>query len=690
MDQYIGKMLDNRYEILECIGTGGMAVVYKARDHRLNRLVAIKILKPELANDADFRRRFHDESQAVAMLSHANIVSVYDVSNSDGMNYIVMELIDGLTLKQYMQRRGTPLNWREAQHFITQIMRALSHAHGRGIIHRDIKPHNIMVLRDGSVKVTDFGIAQLASAAQNTMTQEAIGSVHYISPEQAKGSHVDCRTDIYSAGVVLYEMLTGRLPFEGDTPVAVAIQHIKSIPVPPCDLNPEVPRALEAITMKAMAPELNQRYGSAEEMLDDLKEFRKNPDFQVAAAPEAEAADEPTMVVPAKVITASVRVPVERREPERSSQPERKERRREEDEYDYDDEPPRQGGALPAVAAVLVILVFIVGMGYFLINFFIKDLFAEAPEYDVPNLLGYTLEQLEQNKSILGDFTLEVKGTIYSTEFPENQICEQSPEANTRVREGDKVITVSVSGGEDNMFMTPGNGWAARQALQKIQNEMGLQVKTEYAPSETITEGYVISYTPIDGIKVERGDEVTIVISTGPEQKQATVIPFVNVPIEDVKAQIKQLGLEVGKVDAYYSDEYAEGRVIWQSVNPGDKVDKGTAIDLWVSKGPEEPEPTPSEELPGSDPPVESDAPVEPTQDAAVPTSTQTITVDLNAYSGSVRVTIIVGEQTIYDNNVDANLNSTVSRQVSGSGLQNVSIYINETLVNSYPLDFGQ
>lgn len=690
MDQYIGKMLDNRYEILECIGTGGMAVVYKARDHRLNRLVAIKILKPELANDADFRRRFHDESQAVAMLSHANIVSVYDVSNSDGMNYIVMELIDGLTLKQYMQRRGTPLNWREAQHFITQIMRALSHAHGRGIIHRDIKPHNIMVLRDGSVKVTDFGIAQLASAAQNTMTQEAIGSVHYISPEQAKGSHVDCRTDIYSAGVVLYEMLTGRLPFEGDTPVAVAIQHIKSIPVPPCDLNPEVPHALEAITMKAMAPELNQRYGSAEEMLDDLKEFRKNPDFQVAAAPKAEAADEPTMVVPAKVITASVRVPVERREPERSSQPERKERRREEDEYDYDDEPPRQGGALPAVAAVLVILIFIVGMGYFLINFFIKDLFAEAPEYDVPNLLGYTLEQLEQNKSILGDFTLEVKGTIYSTEFPENQICEQSPEANTRVREGDKVITVSVSGGEDNMFMPPVNGWDARQALQKLQNEMGLQVKTEYAPSETITEGYVISYTPIDGIKVERGDEVTIVISTGPEQKQATVIPFINVPIEDVKAQIKQLGLEVGKVDAYYSDEYAEGRVIWQSVNPGDKVDKGTAIDLWVSKGPEEPEPTPSEALSESDPPVESDALVEPTQDAAVPTSTQTITVDLNAYSGSVRVTIIVGEQTIYDNNVDANLNSTVSRQVSGSGLQNVSIYINETLVNSYPLDFGQ
>ena len=248
MDQYIGKMLDNRYEILECIGTGGMAVVYKARDHRLNRLVAIKILKPELANDADFRRRFHDESQAVAMLSHANIVSVYDVSNSDGLNYIVMELIDGLTLKQYMQRRGTPLNWREAQHFITQIMRALSHAHGRGIIHRDIKPHNIMVLRDGSVKVADFGIARVASGGHSTLTQEALGSVHYISPEQARGSHIDARSDLYSAGVVLYEMLTGRLPFEGDTPVSVAIQHINSIPLSPRELDPTIPEALEAIT----------------------------------------------------------------------------------------------------------------------------------------------------------------------------------------------------------------------------------------------------------------------------------------------------------------------------------------------------------------------------------------------------------------------------------------------------------
>lgn len=244
MDQYIGKLLDNRYEILERIGVGGMAVVYKARCHRLNRLVAVKILKEELAQDAEFRRRFHDESQAVAMLSHPNIVAVYDVSRSSELDYIVMELIDGITLKQYMQKKGGKLSWREALHFITQIMKALSHAHGRGIIHRDIKPHNMMVLRDGSLKVADFGIARLTSAAQATLTQEALGSVHYISPEQARGSHIDARSDLYSAGVVLYEMITGRLPYEGDSPVAVAIQHINSIPLSPREIDPEIPEAL--------------------------------------------------------------------------------------------------------------------------------------------------------------------------------------------------------------------------------------------------------------------------------------------------------------------------------------------------------------------------------------------------------------------------------------------------------------
>ena len=688
MDQYIGKMLDNRYEILECIGTGGMAVVYKARDHRLNRLVAIKILKPELANDADFRRRFHDESQAVAMLSHANIVSVYDVSNSDGLNDIVMELIDGLTLKQYMQRRGTPLNWREAQHFITQIMRALSHAHGRGIIHRDIKPHNIMVLRDGSVRVTDFGIAQLASAAQNTMTQEAIGSVHYISPEQAKGSHVDCRTDIYSAGVVLYEMLTGRLPFEGDTPVAVAIQHIKSIPVPPRDLNPEVPKALEAITMKAMAPELGQRYASAEEMLDDLKEFRKNPDFQVASAGQENEADEPTRRVPSQIIAATVRTQGERREPE-SAPPERRERRWEPEEDDYDDDRSRQGGAAVAVAAVLVILIFIGVMGYFIFNFIIKDLLSpNVEEYTVPDLRGYTMEQLEQNPSILGSFKVEQGPTVFSEDVPEGQICDQNPVPDTRVREGNRTITVKISGGSDKLYMISVENWEVRQALNKLQNEMGLKVTlAEREYSETIAENYVISQSLMKDQLVNKGDEVVLVVSKGPEKPQATVTRFLNLSLEEAKSQIESLGLKVGKVDEYYSDEYDEGRVMWQSVEQGEQVDKGAAIDLWVSKGPEPaatPEPTPDQ----SEPPQESgDVPPEPTE-ALAPSSTQTITVDLSAYEGTVDVRIVVGEEEQFHGAVDANINDSVSKTITGSGLQIVYTYINGALVKSEPIQF--
>ena len=250
MENYIGRLLDSRYEILDVIGTGGMAVVYRALDHRLNRLVAVKILKDELSRNQEFRRRFHAESQAVAMLSHPNIVSVYDVSRSGDADYIVMELIEGITLKQYLEKKIN-LNWRETLHFSMQIAKALEHAHSRGIVHRDIKPHNIMTLKDGSIKVADFGIARVGSA-QNTLTREALGSVHYISPEQAKGARVDNRSDLYSLGVVMYEMLTGRTPYDGETPVSVAIQHINGTARRPSELMPGIPLGLEQIDRKSV------------------------------------------------------------------------------------------------------------------------------------------------------------------------------------------------------------------------------------------------------------------------------------------------------------------------------------------------------------------------------------------------------------------------------------------------------
>ncbi len=274
-EKYIGRLLDGRYEILEVVGTGGMAVVYKALCHRLNRLVAIKILKDDNQDDADFRRRFHAESQAVAMLSHPNIVNVYDVSTSEEADYIVMELLEGITLKEYMEKKGV-LNWKETLHFATQIAKALEHAHSKGIVHRDIKPHNVMVLKNGAIKVMDFGIACLISH-NNTMTKEALGSVHYISPEQAKAGHVDERSDLYSLGVVMYEMMTGRPPYDGENPVSVAIQHINGGATLPSVLNPNMPGGLEQIIMKAMAVKATKRYSSAGEMLTDMDAFRKDP-----------------------------------------------------------------------------------------------------------------------------------------------------------------------------------------------------------------------------------------------------------------------------------------------------------------------------------------------------------------------------------------------------------------------------
>ena len=310
MDQYIGTLLDNRYEILEVIGTGGMAVVYKARCNRLNRLVAIKVLKRELSQDEEFRRRFHAESQAVAMLSHPNIVSVYDVSHSNNLDYIVMELIEGITLKQYLEQKGR-LNWREALHFSTQIAKALEHAHSRGIIHRDIKPHNIMILKDGSVKVADFGIARISRAENQLSGGKAMGSVHYISPEQAKGDETDFTSDIYSVGVMMYEMLSGHLPFDADDVVEVAIKQITDKPKSLQELAPTVPHGLVEITERAMAKRPENRYASAAEMLGALNAYVEDPSivFNYTYLPDE---------IPEKVVEHSVKTKKEAPEPKKT------------------------------------------------------------------------------------------------------------------------------------------------------------------------------------------------------------------------------------------------------------------------------------------------------------------------------------------------------------------------------------
>ena len=566
MDQYIGKMLDDRYEILELIGTGGMANVYKARCHRLNRLVAIKILKSDLADNADFRRRFHDESQAVAQLSHANIVSVYDVSTNPDREYIVMELIDGITLKQYMERRGR-MDWRESLHFITQIMRGLSHAHSRGIIHRDIKPQNIMVLRDGSVKVADFGIACLANAGQ-TLTQEALGSVHYISPEQARGDRIDARSDIYSAGVVLYEMLTGRLPFEGDSAVSVAIQHLSSVPLAPRDIDPSIPEPLELICMKAMNSDPNKRYASADAMIEDLEKFRRDPSVdmdyirQELSKPAADS--EPTMPIPTAQVASAVKKHTGevRREPE-------------------DDEPPRRDkrsvaiiAGIFAAAVLLVVLLFKLILGDF-------GPAGSNKSYTVPDVRGMTVEEAQEAKSVKDIFTVHVQGTRKTDEYQPGQIVEQDPIAG-RTRKSNFVIEVYVAEEPEKVLMKDLTGMEYRQARVLLTDlGMSLKIESREESSDKYGANAVIRTEPAADEPLTAGQTVIIYYSTGPE---SVVVPtFTGQNIADATKNARDLGLTVGEI-TYDPYNIAEpGQVVEQTLEPTSEVPGGTKISFTVS-----------------------------------------------------------------------------------------------------------
>ncbi|WP_294755327.1 Stk1 family PASTA domain-containing Ser/Thr kinase [uncultured Flavonifractor sp.] len=697
MDQYIGKLLDNRYEILERIGIGGMAVVYKGRDHRLNRLVAIKILKEELAQDAEFRRRFHDESQAVAMLSHPNIMAVYDVSHSAELDYIVMELLDGITLKQYMQKKGGKLAWREALHFITQIMKALSHAHSRGIIHRDIKPHNIMVLRDGSLKVADFGIARLTSAAQATLTQEALGSVHYISPEQARGSHIDARSDIYSAGVVLYEMITGRLPYEGDSPVAVAIQHINSIPLSPREIDPEIPEALEAITMKAMASDVNQRYISADAMLADLEEFRKNPSINFDYTPAdllISEGDEPTQILGANTPHTVRTQPAHgARSPEDtyvSPAPHPRKSRPARVEDDYDDYPERGGSRLPIILAIVAVAVFVAGIGVFLwVSFFGG---AGETLYAVPSLLGKTLEEARADASVVSANFQIVEGGETDSDRPVGQIVSQDPVEGRNAAAG-ATITVILSNG---------SGYAdeeARQMPDLVEQDVRLAVSSlaalgyseeagnlviqkEY--SEDIAKDHVISTVPTKDTDLTDVAQVTLVVSDGEETLPVTVISFLEMTEEDARTAATNLGLDPVFEGSEYSSEYDEGDVCWQSITNGTQVAEGTTIRFRVSLGPD-PAATPSPSVEPS--PEATPAPTPDDGEEELKPYTFNVSLPRDGRE-SVQVNVTVGDgQYSYSNTYDTIMQS-IPITVYGSGTQEIRVYFDGELAETTTYDF--
>ena len=585
MDQYIGKMLDNRYEILERIGTGGMAVVYKAKCHRLNRLVALKILKSDLAQDEDFRRRFNAESQAVAQLSHPNIVSVYDVSRGGDTEYIVMELIDGITLKQYMEKRGQ-LNWRESLHFITQIMRGLSHAHSRGIVHRDIKPQNVMVLRDGSVKVADFGIACLENSAQ-TLTQEALGSVHYISPEQARGERTDARSDIYSAGVVMYEMLTGRLPFEGDSAVSVAIQHLSSVPLAPRELNPEIPAQLELICMKAMTPDLERRYVSADAMIADLEDFRKNPNISLDFTMMDLRPDEPVEPTqPIRVYDRTLHPVKKTREPERV-----RERRR---DYEDDYEPVRRGGGVGVKVLVVVAILLAAALAIVLFRM-VSDSISQQNQapvtYPVPLVVGYTVEQAGEMSGVKDIFTLKEMGSEFDDNYPEGVIIRQNPTEDRHVRDDNLVIEVWVSAGEDTGEMLNVTNKTVAQAevlLKSLKEKYNLTIVSEETEfSDEYTEGYIIRSEPAEGEELKNGDVVRLVVSKGPEKRPVPVPDFTGKQIDEVlRSLVDTWHLTCTNADIEAVESEAEpNSVIWQSLEPNTTVTEWDTIKFRISKG---------------------------------------------------------------------------------------------------------
>lgn len=587
MESYIGRLLDNRYEILEIIGAGGMAMVYRALDHRLNRPVAIKILKDELSRNKDFRRRFHAESQAVAMVSHPNIVGVYDVSSSGEADYIIMELIEGITLKQYLERKGN-LNWRETLHFAMQIAKALEHAHSKGIVHRDIKPHNIMILKDGSIKVADFGIARVGSSS-STLTREALGSVHYISPEQARGSVVDNRSDLYSLGVVMYEMLTGKPPYDGETPVAVAIQHINGGARCPSELATGIPLGLEQITMHAMNSNVDQRYGSATEMLRDMDEFRKNPDITflfstggIASAMKPATGIGHQSVAPRTDAERYVMARTQKTD-KRTAEERRAERARKEAEAAEDKRKRTLTIAIAVAAFVFVILVVVLVIA--LTKGSNTDPTSTQTEevsgkVYVEDFVGTALEDIDP--SDYPDYKVDVKNVAeaYSDQFDAGYVIKQEPAAGSEISRG-RTVQLTVSKGRNVMpdFVNR-LGTDAWDYLKDLN--MGLNIKTEEIGSDEITKGYVVRTEPAAGETLKKNQNVTIYLSLG-SNKMPKLMGEARADAEK-RLSMMELNLKVNVLEEA-SETVPKDYVIRTDPGEGTELSKGQQITVYVSLG---------------------------------------------------------------------------------------------------------
>ena len=747
MDQYIGRFLDNRYEILELIGTGGMAVVYKARCHRLNRLVAVKILKDDFSKEEEFRRRFHAEGEAVASLSHPNIVQVYDVSSSDNANFIVMELIDGITLKQYMEKKGT-LNWKETLHFAMQIAKALEHAHGRGIVHRDIKPHNVMVLKNGSVKVTDFGIARVMSKS-NTLTKEALGSVHYISPEQAKGGWVDNRSDLYSLSVVMYEMMTGRPPYDGESPVAVAIKHINGGAPKPSSLNPNIPVGLEQIIMKGMELDVKDRYSSATEMLQDMEQFRLDPAIVFAYCGQTIVSQDATIVLKTDEVAEAVRqnrstaekaavqaAPAAAAKPRpqqgtrtsqqtgpraavqgqaprtrtsgqtgrnaaaaeaarraaesQSSTPRRK--TREEIRREVRQEERNRAATIAVVAcsavAIIAILIFLV----VLVNGGLVGR-GESLVY-VPDMRG---KYFEQTGSVTG-LVFEIDQYVNSDEYEKGKIISHTPEYGAQVLQG-TVVKVTVSLGPEPEVKTMSYMVGYQEAdARAVLTGMGMVPVAMEEFNDDIEKGKVARTDPEAGTVLTEGQTVYIYISKGPIIETAEMPKLVGLDYATAKKTLEDLGFESSNISYERKDSKADkDEVISQPYEKGEKVDVTSKIVLVISKGTKDEKPKDEQSKNEAEddyypPYIPEESPVQPPVSDTVVNKNKTKTATFSLPRDKTEQYLLGiysnGKQMVEDTIISPD-RTEIDVVLTGSGIQSYDLYINNQFYKTVKVDFN-
>ncbi len=647
MDKYIGKRLDGRYEIHELIGVGGMAKVYRCNDTVDDREVAIKILKDEYLNNEEFIRRFKNESKAIAMLSHPNIVKVYDVSFGDMIQYIVMEYIDGITLKEYIDQQGI-IEWKDALHLTTQVLKALQHAHECGIVHRDIKPQNIMLLQDGTIKVTDFGIARFSDKATRTMTEQAIGSVHYIAPEQARGAVTDGKTDIYSVGVMLYEMLTGRLPFDGDSAVSVALMQLQSTPKRPRAINPGIPIGLEQITMKAMEKMPSDRYTSAAEMLSDIERFRLNPSIVFDYGSQF-VDKQPTKFV-------SSLKDAKRAETKEVIKQDGFESKYGEDNRDNDEDEFKTHGSSYYAVKGIVIAAVVMCVIFFVLAVFRGCNSTQAQDVMVPDFVGKNLVEVKENNEY--NFQFEVKSK-YDQSKEIGEVLEQEPAANSMKVKTGSTITLTVNGTDTEVSVPFVTNFTEAEAL-KLLKDQSLVAQVVYVENIKTPKGYAIQTFPEAGVKSTIGSTVYLYIANGQRTKQVTIPSVTGLQDSEAKANLEKLGLTV---ETSYDDESREpkGTVLGVSPLQYGKVDEGTVVTMRVSSG-------------------KGDE------------NTVNIYVDLpSGIDGSVDMTVIVdgAVDSQHSKTLVPKYNKTYTIELTGSGNSNVVIQLDGQTYREYAVDFS-